>query len=84
MSFGSILSGIHESQAASVAKSEIGVGEVQRRDDAASDARRFAQCLRDADPLQADSTDLANEAANAAPATSAWPVELGYGVFIRA
>ena len=84
MSFGSILSGSHESQAARVAKAEIGVGEVQRRDDAASDARRFAQCLREAEPVLADSTELAHEAANAAPAASAWPVELGYGVFIRA
>lgn len=83
MSLGSIYSGIHGSQAGKVGPSEISVSEVQRRDDAAADARRFAQCLQDAEPLLGDTTELANEAANASPASS-WPAELGYGVFMRA
>ncbi|MGM9487997.1 hypothetical protein [Ideonella sp. YS5] len=83
MSLGIINSGIHESHAAKVGKSEMGVSEVQRRDDAAADARRFAQCLQNAEPLLGDSTELANEAVNATPSSS-WPVELGYGVFMRA
>jgi type III secretion protein HrpB1 len=63
---------------------ELSVGEVLRRDDAAPDARRFAQCLHDADLLLADPTAPASDAASTAPAVSVPPMDLGYGVFMRA
>jgi type III secretion protein HrpB1 len=63
---------------------EISVGEVLQRDDAEPDARRFAQCLQDADLLISDSTEPVSDAAAAAPAAPVAPLELGYGVFMRA
>ena len=63
---------------------EISVGEVLQRDDATPDARRFAQCLQDADLLLSDSTEPVRDAASSPAADSAASLELGYGVFMRA
>jgi len=62
---------------------ELSVNEVLLRDDAGDEARRFVQCLRDAElPVAGAEREEGGAATMTAP-SPALPADFGYGVFMR-